>query len=144
MANKRILVATDGSDNAMRALEYAIERVTEAGSSEIHLLTVHPALRVYGEVQVYVSRERMRDLAEAHDRAVLLPAVERLRRSGVRFTSESLEGDPAMLIAQRADELGCSEIVLGSHGWSVVASLVMGSVATKVVHLTRLPVTLVK
>jgi nucleotide-binding universal stress UspA family protein len=55
-----------------------------------------------------------------------------------------LEGDPADVIARRAQELGCDAIVMGSRGMGRIANLVIGSVATKVVHLTALPVTLVK
>jgi nucleotide-binding universal stress UspA family protein len=38
----------------------------------------------------------------------------------------------------------CDGIVMGTRGMSAVGNLVMGSVATKVIHLTKLPVTLVK
>jgi hypothetical protein len=35
----------------------------------IHALTVHPELRMYGEVEVYVGREKMREMAGQHDRS---------------------------------------------------------------------------
>lgn len=47
-------------------------------------------------------------------------------------------------IVKRAEELGCDGIVMGTQGRGAIGSLLMGSVAIKVVHLTRLPVTLVK
>jgi nucleotide-binding universal stress UspA family protein len=48
------------------------------------------------------------------------------------------------LIAMRAQELGCNGIVMGTCGAGAMANLVFGSVACKVVHLFKVPVTLVK
>jgi nucleotide-binding universal stress UspA family protein len=50
----------------------------------------------------------------------------------------------AQTIAKHADELGCDGIVMGSHGRGAMGSLVLGSVSTKVIHWTKVPVTLVK
>ena len=60
-----------------------------------------------------------------------------------RKTREIIVGNPAAVIAKRAEELGCDGIVMGTQGRSAMGSVVMGSVALKVVHLTNLPVTLV-
>ena len=48
------------------------------------------------------------------------------------------------MIVKRPEELNCDGIVMGTRGMGAIGNLVMGSVATKVVHLTKLPVTLVK
>jgi len=48
------------------------------------------------------------------------------------------------MIVKRAEELGCDGIIMGTQGRGTLGSLFMGSVAVKVVHLTKLPVTLVK
>jgi nucleotide-binding universal stress UspA family protein len=42
------------------------------------------------------------------------------------------------------ERLGCDEIVMGAHGRSVLAELLLGSTVTKVIHLSRVPVLLVK
>jgi nucleotide-binding universal stress UspA family protein len=55
-----------------------------------------------------------------------------------------LIGNAAEKIVKRAEELGCDGIVIGTQGRGAIGSLLMGSVAIKVVHLTTLPVTLVK
>ena len=67
-----------------------------------------------------------------------------LQLAGLRYTAESLFGPVAETLVRRADELGCTGIVMGTRGMGAVGNLLLGSVATKVVHLTRLPVTLVK
>jgi nucleotide-binding universal stress UspA family protein len=144
MAVRKLLVPTDGSDCAERAIDYAIKLARRTPETPIHLLTVHPPLRVYGEIEAYVGRERMRELAAQQDRAVLELGEAKLRGSGMPFTSEVVEGEPGETIARRASELDCEQIVMGTHGRGRVAALLVGSVATKVIHLAKVPVTLVK
>jgi len=48
------------------------------------------------------------------------------------------------VIARVASELACDLIVMGSHGWGGVVGLVMGSVASRTLHLAPCPVLLVK
>jgi nucleotide-binding universal stress UspA family protein len=77
----------------------------------------------------------------------LLAAAEAaagLEDSGVRYTKEVLIGPIGPTIARHAERLGCDAIVMGRHGKSTIGDLLMGSVATKVLHLTRLPVLLVR
>ncbi|MDP1900390.1 MAG: universal stress protein [Rubrivivax sp.] len=72
-----------------------------------------------------------------------------LRRStcpSARSTGTDRDNDGSLLLplARRADELGCDGIVMGTRGMTAIGSVVMGSVATKVVHAANVPVTLVK
>jgi nucleotide-binding universal stress UspA family protein len=53
-------------------------------------------------------------------------------------------GSSGQAIAEYANELRCDQIVMGTRGLGSIGSLVLGSVATQVVHLTEHPVTLVK
>jgi nucleotide-binding universal stress UspA family protein len=48
------------------------------------------------------------------------------------------------MIAQYAKEKGCDQIVMGTRGLGTVQGLLLGSVATKVIHLANVPVMLVK
>jgi len=141
---RKILVPVDGSENALRALSYALKLAEENRAIGLHLLTVHQEPIIYGEIQVYVSREKMEELQRNHSMDILQPAVDAAKAAGVSYTSEILVGDTASMIVKRADELNCDGIVMGTRGMSAVGNLVMGSVATKVVHLTKLPVTLIK
>lgn len=50
----------------------------------------------------------------------------------------------AQHIAEFASENACDEIIMGTRGMGAVGNLVLGSVATKVVHLATVPVTLVR
>ena len=140
----KLLLAFDGSESASHALEYALKLAKENGPIELHLLTVHPEPVIYGEIQVYVPRERMEELQRKHSEDILKPALERAIAANISHTSEILIGETAPMIVKRAEELNCDSIVMGTRGMGAIGNLVLGSVATKVVHLTKLPVTLVK
>jgi len=141
---RNVLVPVDGSENALRALGYALKLAKQNKATELHLVTVHQEPVIYGEIQVYVSREKMEELQRNHSMDILQPAVDAAKAAGVACTSEILVGDTASTIVKRAEELNCDGIVMGTRGMSAVGNLVMGSVATKIVHLTKLPVTLIK
>jgi nucleotide-binding universal stress UspA family protein len=140
----KILVPVDGSDNALRAVQYAVHAAKDRKSASIHLLTVHPEPMVYGAVSVYFDREKLREIYRDQGEAHLKRAAAAVAASGVPCTQEMVFGDIAPSIAHRADELGCDVIVMGTRGLSALGSLVLGSVATKVVYITQRPVTLVK
>ena len=56
----------------------------------------------------------------------------------------SAVGDAAETITTYADQKKCDAIFMGTRGLGRVAGLLLGSVATKVLHLTKVPVTLTK
>jgi nucleotide-binding universal stress UspA family protein len=141
---RKILVAIDGSENALRALDFAAQQARYAPPAELHVLNVQPAPSANTAWEIYVTAARIEELAAERARAVLEAATERLRGSGCTSTLEQLDGDPAETVARRAAELGCESIVMGTHGLSPLGVLVLGSVAQKVMHHTTIPVTLVK
>jgi nucleotide-binding universal stress UspA family protein len=53
-------------------------------------------------------------------------------------------GQPGQVVAHQASELGADLIILGTHGRTAVAGVLMGSVATRVLHESPVPVLLVK
>lgn len=140
----KILVPVDGSDAALRALDFAVGLVTAVAGASLHLLFVYPRIALYGATRVYAGEEEFRHLAREHASGVLLNAEARIGKGAIAYAADAIEGDPAEVIAQRATELGCDSIVMGTRGMGRVGNLLLGSVATKVVHLTPLPVTLVK
>ena len=140
----KLLVPFDGSENAQRALLHAIELARTNGTGSVHLVHAHDEPRFYGEIQVYISRERMSELQRQESETVLANADPILQEAGVPYTKEAIVGPVAEVIAARADELGCDGIVMGTRGMGAVRNLLLGSVATKVIHHANVPVTLVK
>jgi len=141
---RRILVAIDGSETALRALDFAVQQASHSPAAELHVLNVQPTLSNYTAAEIYVTAERIHQVAAERAHAILEAAAERLTTVGGSFKLEQTEGDAAETIARRAAELGCESITMGTHGLSSFGILFMGSVAQRVVHYATLPVTLVK
>ena len=111
---------------------------------ELVIAYAHEPPVIYGEIAVYLPEDKADELQLKHSEDILRPAIEKAERAGVPFTTEVLIGDIPKSIVSCAEAFGCDGIVMGTRGMSAIGNLVMGSVATKVVHLTKLPVTLVK
>ncbi|HEX5650647.1 MAG TPA: universal stress protein [Steroidobacteraceae bacterium] len=141
---RRILVAIDGSDTALRALDFAVKQASCAPAAKLHVLNVQPTLSNYTAAEIYVTAERLHEVAVERARAILEVAAGRLKSVDCSYELEQLEGDVAETIARRAAELGCESITMGTHGLGSFGILFLGSVAQRVVHHTTVPVTLVK
>jgi nucleotide-binding universal stress UspA family protein len=140
----KLLVPFDGSDSARRALAHAISMLRPAGGGSLHLVHAHDDPVPYGEVSLYLTPERLEAMQREQSEAVLVQARPVLAEAGITYTEHVMTGRVADAIARCADELGCDGIVMGTRGLGAVANLVVGSVASRVVHLAKVPVTLVK
>ena len=141
---RKLLVPIDNSENALRALRYAIKLAKENKATELHIVYAHEPPIVYGEIAVYLTEEKAKQMQRQHSDDILKPAIELARKAKVKFTTKVLIGNIAEQIVGHAERLRCDGIVMGTRGMGAIGSLVMGSIATKVIHLTKLPVTLVK
>lgn len=143
----RILVPVDGSAHADRALHYARKLalvLVKAGvATELDLLNVQTPI-VYGEVLVYVGEERARAHAMKAGERALESARRTLAEAGFPFQAYVEVGEVAEVIATHVQKHHISEVVMGTRGLGSVSGLVLGSVATKIIHLVDVPVTLVK
>jgi nucleotide-binding universal stress UspA family protein len=139
---KKVLVAVDGSEHANAAVRFAARLHKECGGCEVHLLTAEPSPREWQTrgMEPEAIRSHLRFLANessAGARAIL-------DAQGVPHTTHFQLGDPAQAIVAEAERLGCDLVVMGTRGLGSLGGLLLGSVASKVLHLSRLPVTLVK
>jgi nucleotide-binding universal stress UspA family protein len=141
---RKALVPIDASANALRALAYAISCLGKDPQAELCLVTAHEPPVVYGEIAVYVTEARMAELQRQEAETVLQPAIDMAKAAGIKFTSHVLVGDIASTIARFAELQGCDGIVMGTRGMGAIGNVFLGSIATKVVHLASVPVTLVK
>jgi nucleotide-binding universal stress UspA family protein len=141
---RKLLVPFDGSDSAHRALAYAISLVRAPAEGSLHLVHAYQDPVVYGELAAYVPPERVSEIQHKHAQEVLAQARPALKAAGVHFTEDVVAGPVAESIVRRAEELGCEAIVMGTRGMTAVGNLLMGSIATRIVHAAQVPVTLVR
>jgi nucleotide-binding universal stress UspA family protein len=140
----KLLVPMDGSGAATRALKQAIALARLGAGGSIHLVHAHEEPRIFGEIAVYVPREKMESLQREHSEAILAPAEAEVSSAGVPCTKEVLRGPIAQTIARHAGHLGCDAIVMGRHGRTPLGDVLVGSTAMKVLHASSLPVMLVR
>lgn len=138
----KILVPMDGSDCALRAIEHLLGNYAPGGGLQLELLNVQPPLS--GDVSMFFDEARIAAYHREEGEKALARARERLERAGVAYTHHIKIGEAAEVIARSAEESGCDQIVMGTHGRGTIAGLMLGSVATKVLHLAPCPVVLVK
>ncbi len=141
---KKVLVPFDGSDSAQRALQYLAGLVKDLPTMEIHLLNVqgHPVM--YGEYVAGPMVETLIGAAQEHARNINAKGLELLKAHGIEATAHEQLGETVGEIAKTVAALGCDTVVMGTRGMSNFSNLVMGSVATRVVHEVSVPVLLVK
>jgi nucleotide-binding universal stress UspA family protein len=140
----KILLPVDGSECSLRAVEHLLTHITWFREvPEIHLLYVQPPIPI-GRVQSHIGKETLHDYYLEESKAHLAPAQARLDAAARFHTTHVHVGQPAEIIAKMAGEMQCDLIVIGGHGRGALASMVMGSVATNVLHLAACPVLIVK
>ena len=144
----RILVPVDGSENSLRAVEEARRQVADRPQWTVHLLNVQ-APNHSAVVRKFLSQELIDEFYQVEGKAALKAARAKLEDAQVAHESHVEVGDVAQTIARCVNELQCDQIIMGTRGLgaggiAAVSGLLLGSIATKVLHLTDVPVTLVK
>ena len=143
---RHILVATDGSEGADRAVDYAAHVAKVTGAS---LLIVN-VIGGYGLPSTIVSQFThaqhawLDELLASMSAQMLTKARERARVQGVATIQlESRAGDVAQAIIDIAREKEAELVVVGKRGTGRIAGLLLGSVSQKLVSLSPVPVTVV-
>lgn len=139
-STRKILVPMDGSPSALRALKHAARRKNRDGLIQLVVLNVQAGL----PASRHVTRRMISEYQAAQAETQLKAAREFIAARKLDAECYLRTGEVAATIVAVARETGCGEIVMGARGLGRVAGLVLGSVTSKVVHLSPVPVTLVK
>jgi len=139
----KIALAIDGSPCSLRATQFVIELIAGQDGSVVHLINVQPPVR-YADLFPVKKRPLVNRWYLDGGEGETAAALEMLAEGKVPCEVHLVIGDPATAIVKLVRKLNCDLIVMGTRGMGAVAGLVLGSVANKVVHLARTPVTLVK
>src|SRR5262245_3530292 len=141
---RHILIPTDGSELARKAMHHGLA-LAKAVGSRVTVLTVEPSFDAYTvpASRVYEMSGAFAEHTErvkAHARGILDAIAEGARASGVVCETVQVEQDhPYQGIIDTAEQRGCDLIVMASHGRSGITAIVLGSVTTKVLTHTTIP-----
>lgn len=135
----RILVATDGSDNARRAARHALELARRFGA-ELHAVYVIETRTGYDNaiVDPEVVRENFR--AEGRD---ALTAIEALGDADLSVVTSIREGVPHDELLTYVEDRGIDLVVVGAKGRSAFKTALLGSTTEALLRANRVPVLVV-
>lgn len=128
------LVAVDGSEHSEHAVAESIRLATKMKGCALHVLNV----------QHWMSKEAAESELMNQGLAATEAAWVLLDGAGVPWCLHIAMGEVADSIVALADSLGCHGIVIGSRGLGAAENLLIGSVAYKVIHLSRIAVLVVR
>ena len=137
----RLLFATDFSDSANKAEEYAVlmARLEGAAVDVFHVMELYPGLDPeYPVTQVYVDQLHRETDAE------LAKTVRRLQDQQIPASGRSVFGVPSAQICAAAEESHADLVVLGTRGKTGLEHLLLGSTAERVVVNAPCPVLTVR
>ena len=139
----KVLVPVDGSENSLHAVDMVIKAIAEGRQFDVHILNVQPQI-VSGHARMYLRKDLIDEYYGEEAQKALQSAKDRLDKAGIPYTASHQVGNAADAIAKYVKAKGCEQIVMGTRGLGSVQSMMLGSVATKVLHVVDVPVTLVK
>lgn len=137
------LVAVDGSPASHRAVRHIATLAMNNPAMAVFVLHVQPEVDFWQRRHV-LTTEQSDAVAGSCGSEILKDACDVLLAAEIPFTARVEVGMPAETIARIAREQGCDAIVMGTRGLGAVSSMLLGSVSGRVLHLSDLPVTLVK
>lgn len=139
-----IVLPVDGSTYTARAALVLVQQARQYKEPpRITLLTV--ALPIGTPLaRAQLSKATLDEYYRDVSAQALAPAEGALKQAGLAFESRHVVGDPAEQIAAEVARLQPDLLIMGTHGHSALKGFVMGSVASKVVASTTVPVLLVR
>jgi nucleotide-binding universal stress UspA family protein len=132
---QKILVGTDGSEPSLKGVRLASEIASAFKAKLVLTYVIVPMAPtdIYGGIapEFYAREQETAEL-------MLKQAADLV--GGVSSEQIILHGPPAETIAESAEKSGCDLVVVGSRGRGMVARMLLGSVADRLVHICKKPV----
>ncbi len=137
----KILIAVDGSKPSLKAVQLLIEHCDWFREPpQVELVTVHLPVPAVGRVP----KSQLERYYIEEGEARLAAAKKKLDAARVPYKAQVLVGSVAEAIVKHAKDKRCELIYIGTRGMSELKSALIGSTATKVLHISETPVLLVK
>ena len=141
----KVLLPVDGSEASARATAELIRMLPwYKERPAIELLAVHLPVPRLPNMKVVVSGEAIERYYGEETDAMIAASKRVLDGAGVTYAVQKLIGPVAESIVDHAGHIGADMIVMGTRGMTALSNMVLGSVATRVLHLTHIPVVLIR
>ena len=131
---KKIIVPTDFSDNAQKALDLAVQM---ASKSDAQLLVFNAYDLPYSQNVMTTS---LLDIMKSNSEEGLADIVKGLENKGVNFSTESRLGNPIRSVKDLVNREEADLVILGTRGASGIEEVLIGSNAASILHAVDCPV----
>jgi nucleotide-binding universal stress UspA family protein len=141
----KILLAVDGSKCSLDAVQALVDHLGwYREAPQVELVTVHlPVPRLPG-MGAAVGKNQLQKYYEEEGEKQLAAARRKLDAAGVPYTPRTLVGSVAETLVKHAKDTRCDLMYIGTRGHTELGKVLVGSTATKVLHISDTPVLLVK
>lgn len=138
---KKILVPTDTSKSAQRALMMAIELAKEFGSQILllHVVFTPEALGYTLSSGISVPQEEL----NIYGREALTAAIAGIDTGNVSIEMKQLPGHPGTVILEEIESGHIDLVVMGNRGYGAITGTLLGSVSQRVLSKAKCPVMIV-
>ena len=141
----KILLAADGSKHSIDAVRFLTNHIGWVREQpEVDLLYVHPPLPKLSGLGAVIGKKQLEQYYQEQGAEALAAAKQLLDAAKMPYTAHVLVGPPAETIIAHAKKARCDLLLIGHRGMSAAASMVLGSIASKLLQLSPIPVLLVK
>ena len=140
---RKILVPVDGSENANRALAFAVAAAKENPAISLLIVNVQFPIRA-GLVHELIGNDLIDKFYADEGNKILEPAGGFARKNSVNFTVKVAVGVTSETVADCVRQENCDHVVMGTRGVDAMKNVILGSVAYQVIHLVDVPVTVVR
>ncbi len=128
-----IVVGTDGSASASKAVEHACALAVVTGA-QLHVAMARPSMPVLVSPDMMVASAEWTNASDQVTQNALEAAAESAAGAGATVTTHQLTGDPADALLSLCDELGADLLVIGSRGMQGARRFLLGSVSSRCAH----------
>ncbi|KAI9029789.1 hypothetical protein CLU79DRAFT_787136 [Phycomyces nitens] len=139
---RRVAIAYDGTDDANRLFDWAINNIIRPDSDHIICLTVKPR-REAKHLHKAGDRASPENVDPHHDPA-LQELEKRLSKLGITVEQHVMFGDPKELIPQYTNREKVDILIVGSRGLTTLQTVFLGSVSDRCLHECPCPVLVVR
>jgi nucleotide-binding universal stress UspA family protein len=149
--SRLIVIAIDGSDCSLHALDWAIKNMLQPQKDKVVLINVRKlgsdavnpnrfSVHVldYGEIIDKLDQDYMKS-----SHTLLRNAAKKLTLAGIEVEAYALRGNPRTILQEKIMILKPDMVVMGKRGHSAISQLLMGSVATFLMQNLPIPVILI-
>lgn len=141
---KKILISTDGSDNANKALVKG-KNIAKDLNAEVTIITVVKEITTNPELTIDYSEVEKEQKQEVESgKELLKQSLKNFKDFNGEVDLKVLKGNPAEMIIREIEDNDYSMVIMGSRGLGTFSRTMLGSVSHKVLNHSNIDVLIVK